>query len=133
MDSITLEDLQDFLAWAQFSTTYAQLSSTNQHALAGVVEIFEEKLQMTFRHRMEVSERELCAAFNLEEALTWRLCCWMQGEEPVASMRFTIEPMEYVHKPTLFYLSTKYALGGLTQFKLRTSGYNLRSAPSLVL
>ena len=35
------------------------------------------------------------------------------GQEPLASMRFSIEPVQYHHKPLLFYASTTFLLGGL--------------------
>jgi hypothetical protein len=58
--------------------------------------------------------RSLFKVFKLvEEHCDVRFPRREKGAEPLPSMRFSIEPVEYHHKPLLFYASTSLLLGGL--------------------
>mmetsp|Transcript_63000 Transcript_63000/g.130931 ORF Transcript_63000/g.130931 Transcript_63000/m.130931 type:complete len:606 (+) Transcript_63000:154-1971(+) len=98
VDSIRLEDMHDFIAWATFSATFEKLAAQQKVKVEAVVQLFEEKLNMAFSPRAA-------------------------DEAPVPSMRFTIEPMQYAHKPSIFYFATNTVLGSLGRVKLFNAGF----------
>jgi pimeloyl-ACP methyl ester carboxylesterase len=97
--TITREDVENWLAWGCFSTTWEMLVPESRSEALLVLEMIEQRLKYRFPPRGP-------------------------GQEPVACMRFTIEPMEWTHKPLMFYAMTQGLLGGLGTLSLWNEGFS---------
>lgn len=96
--SITREDVYDWLAWGCFCTTWDKLVPESRAEAMLVFEMIEERLKHRFPERRP-------------------------GQEAVPCMRFTIEPIEWTHKPFLFYAVCQGLLGGLGTVSLWNEGF----------
>jgi len=105
-EDITRDDVKDFLAWALYSTTFPLLAADDVRDLAKVFALIELECDVRFPRRRA-------------------------GQAPLGSMRFSIEPVQYHHKPLLFYLSTRFILGSLGSMNLVDSGFSRRNAGAL--
>jgi hypothetical protein len=77
LEAITKQDLQEFLAWGSCSTTWDLLTDSSKLKINAVYGLFELRLEHRFPERQA-------------------------GQEPLPCMSFSIEPMEYKHKPTSY-------------------------------
>jgi len=105
-EDITRDDVKDFLAWALYSTTFPLLAADDVRDLAKVFALVELECDVRFPRRRK-------------------------GQAPLGSMRFSIEPVQYHHKPLLFYVSTRFILGSLGSMNLVDVGFNRRNAGAL--
>jgi len=105
-EDITRDDVKDFLAWALYSSTFPKLAANDVRDLAKVFALIELECDVRFPRRR-------------------------QGQAPLGSMRFSIEPVQYHHKPLLFYMSTRFILGSLGSMNLVDSGFSHHNAGAL--
>ena len=99
ISSLTREDVQEWLAWGCFCTTWDKLVPASRAEVADVYAMLETRLHRKFPSRLP-------------------------GQDPVPCMRFTIEPMEWTHKPLLFYAVCQGLLGGLGTVSLWNEGFS---------
>lgn len=85
-EDITLQDATDFLTWAMFSSEPSQISADKRQEVAQAVHQIESFTSHSFRMRQP-------------------------NEQPLRSMRSTIEPLRHFHKPLMFYLVTQGLFG----------------------
>ena len=109
LDTIAKEDLQEFLAWGSCSTTWELLTDSSKERMLEVYTLFEQHLEHRFSDRQP-------------------------GQAPVACMRFSIEPFEYKHTPTMYYWVCTFFLGlaGVEDVRIYTQrgGYeNIYATP----
>jgi len=97
-DKIALEDAHSFLSWAMFCTTHAALNEEQRFQVA----LAAEQIQ-TFTNSKFLPRRK--------------------GAEPLRSMRPTILPLRYVHKPLGFYLCTQGLFGLALSLELKNMGF----------
>lgn len=97
--TIAREDVENWLAWGCFSTTWEKLVPESRAEALTVLDLIQERLKYRFPARKP-------------------------GQEPVACMRFTIEPMEWTHKPLMFYAVCQGLLGGLGTLSMWNEGFS---------
>jgi pimeloyl-ACP methyl ester carboxylesterase len=93
IEDITLDDAEEFMAWAMYSTTVSYVSERQRDELDKSVKFLEKRCNTVFQRRDRDS-----------------------GKPKVRSMRSTIEPLQWFHKPLIFYILTQ----GLTSQALNT-------------
>ena len=81
-EDICREDVDEFFTWAMYSTTLENIDDEQKAALSMAVKLLEQRCDYTFPQREGV-------------------------ETKVRSMRSTIEPLQWFHKPLIFYLLTQ--------------------------
>ena len=99
LHKIAREDVEEWLAWGCFSTTWEKLVPESKTDALQVLELIQDRLQYRFPKRKA-------------------------GQEPLPCMRFTIEPMEWTHKPVMFYAVCQGLLGGLGTLSLWNEGFS---------
>ncbi|EKX54917.1 hypothetical protein GUITHDRAFT_99568 [Guillardia theta CCMP2712] len=97
-ERIRREDMHDFLAWATFSSTPDRLEKESKRLLEDVLQLIEERTGSSFRPRSA-------------------------GESPLPCMRFNIEPLQFTHKPLLYYAVCQSLLGSLGSSQLGMLGF----------
>ena len=98
MSSITRDDVLEWLAWASYTSTWDRLTPKSQEEVLKILPRFEAALQRTLPARRE-------------------------AQEPIPSMRYTIEPLEFTHKPFVYYVVCHGLLGGLGKLLLSRAGF----------
>jgi hypothetical protein len=98
MASITRDDVLEWLAWASYTSTWDRLTPASKEEVLKILPKFEAALQRTLPARRE-------------------------AQEPIPSMRYTIEPLEYTHKPFVYYVVCQGLLGGLGKLLLSRTGF----------
>lgn len=93
IEDICIEDVEEFMCWAMFSTTPEFITVEQKVELDSSVALLAKRCQTTF------------AARGSDTTKT-----------QVRSMRSTIEPLQWFHKPLIFYLLTQ----GLASQALKT-------------
>ena len=106
LEAITKQDLQDFLAWGSCSTTWELLTESSRQKINAVYDLFELRLEHRFPERKA-------------------------GQEPLPCMRFSIEPMEYKHKPTSYYWVCSFFLGLAGKAGMLSQGFSRHRSRSL--
>ena len=104
--TLTKQDLQEFLAWGSCSTTWDLLTESSKEELSHVYELFEHRLAFSFPDRLP-------------------------SQEPVPCMRFSIEPFEYKHKPTMYYWVCHFLLGLAGKSALMSNGFSRHRSRAL--
>ena len=99
-DRIRREDAIEFISWAMFSNTPECLSAQQSTEVESIVQQIErETTPKVLRNSISVAKM----VPSLEIA-TRRFPPRALGEEPLRSMRHSIEPLRWVHKPFGLYL-----------------------------
>lgn len=97
--SISREDVEVWLASTCFSTTYDRLVPESRSDVLLIFDLIETKLSHRFPPRAE-------------------------GQAPVPCMRFSIEKLEWTHKPFVFYAVCQGVLGSLGMLSLWGEGFS---------
>ena len=106
LEAITKQDLQEFLAWGSCSTTWDLLTDSSKLKINAVYGLFELRLEHRFPERQA-------------------------GQEPLPCMRFSIEPMEYKHKPTSYYWVCSFFLGLAGKAGMHSQGFSRHRSRAL--
>jgi len=99
LSTIAREDVEVWLAWGCFSTTPEMLVPESKLDVLRIFALIEMKLDYHFPLRAE-------------------------GQAPVSCMRFSIEPIEWTHKPFVFYAVCQGVLGSLGMLSLWGEGFS---------
>jgi pimeloyl-ACP methyl ester carboxylesterase len=99
LSTLAREDMENWLAWGCFSATWEALVPESRVEVLLVLDLIEERLGRRFPVRVP-------------------------GQAPVACMRFSIEPMEWTHKPLMFYAVCQGLLGSLGTLSLWNEGFS---------
>jgi len=97
-EDITAEDAREFLSWAMFASVWEELAIPERGVVKAAVRQIEEGTKWTFRKRQ-------------------------QGAAPHKSMRSTIEPLRFWHKPLVFYAFTQGLFGLHLQREMKKMGF----------
>ena len=81
---ICMEDIEEFMCWAMYSTVPEFITPEQKEELDGSVALLEKRCHTKFLHRSD-----------------------NPAKGRVRSMRSTIEPLQWFHKPLIFYLMTQ--------------------------
>jgi pimeloyl-ACP methyl ester carboxylesterase len=106
LDTLSKQDLLEFLAWGSCSTTWDLLTDTSKDEIRNVYDVFERHLKRRFPEAAE-------------------------GQEPAPFMRFSIEPFEYKHKPTSYYWVCSFLLGLAGKAALYSEGFQRHRSRAL--
>ena len=98
-DRIRRQDVIDFISWALFSTTVDRITDCQLQQVTKVLRIVERETTPAFY--MDVAKSVPVGVRNFYSN---KFPPRAEGEEPLPSMRSTIEPLRWVHKPLALYL-----------------------------
>eukprot|EP00290_Baffinella_frigidus_P010471 CAMPEP_0180142584 /NCGR_PEP_ID=MMETSP0986-20121125/15673_1 /TAXON_ID=697907 /ORGANISM="non described non described, Strain CCMP2293" /LENGTH=606 /DNA_ID=CAMNT_0022085821 /DNA_START=19 /DNA_END=1839 /DNA_ORIENTATION=- len=98
MSDISREDMEDFVSWAIFSSTFELLNPASVVQALHVIDIIEEELAHTFPARLP-------------------------SQLPLPNMRFSIEPIKYTPKPLLYYGVAQGVLQNVGHSQLLSEGF----------
>jgi pimeloyl-ACP methyl ester carboxylesterase len=98
LSEITREDMEDFISWALFSSTFELLTVASADQARHVIGLIEEELDHKFPPRTA-------------------------EKEPLRNMRFSIEPIQYTPKPLIYYGVTQGMLKNVGRTQLAAEGF----------
>ena len=126
-DRIRREDAYEFLCWAIYSTIPERLSAHQSKRVDLILERIER----------ETTPKSLYNNINFAmvapgDIATRRFPVRGKHEEPLESMRHSIEPLRWVHKPFVLYFVLQFLIGTVNvQTTMRRKGYEPRTAGKL--
>lgn len=96
-EDITFEDAFDFLTWAMYLTKPDQLTPEQSLQVLNSLQLIERSTDWSFPHRLD--------------------------RKPLESMKSTIEPIKWIHKPAAFYMVTQGLFGKGFEAVMKNSGF----------